>query len=94
MTAAEFAELLMSRGFPLAEIDNWNTGDLIDWVYAHDNRIRQRNGEVVPDRYEQYLQLKAMEPDIEEMHRNGQIKEYKYESYRRTLEECELRLKE
>lgn len=83
----------MSRGFPLAEIDNWNTGDLLDWCAAHDRRIRQKSGENVPDPYEQYLQLKAMEPDIEKMHAAGKIKEAKYQSYRRTLAECEEKLK-
>ena len=83
----------MSRGFPLSEIDNWNTGDLLDWCTAHDRRIRQQRGENVPDPYEQYMQLKAMEPDIEEMHAAGKIKEAKYQSYRRTLAECEEKLK-
>lgn len=84
----------MSMGFPLSELDNWNTGDLIDLITAHNRRMRMRNGENVPDPYEQYLTLKAMEPDIEEMYKAGQIRQSKYESYRRTLEECERRLKE
>lgn len=81
-------------GFPLSELDNWNTGDLIDWIAAHIRQIRIRNGETVPDPWEQYQTLKAMEPDIEEMHKAGQIRQAKYESYRRTLDECERRLKE
>jgi hypothetical protein len=56
--------------------------------------MRIRNGENVPDPWEQYQTLKAMEPDIEEMHKAGQIRQAKYESYRRTLDECERRLKE
>lgn len=94
MTAAEFAERLMSRGFPLSEIDNWNTGDLIDWVSERERHIRMQNGEIVPDPYEQYKTLKAMEQEIEELHAAGQIRETKYLSYRKTLEECEKRLKE
>ncbi len=94
MAAAEIAERLMSMGFPLSGLDEWNTGDLIDWIAAYNRRMRIRNGENVPDPYEQYLTLKAMEPDIEEMHKAGQIRQAKYESYRRTLDECERRLKE
>lgn len=84
----------MSRGFPLAEIDAWNTGDLIDWCAARERHIRIQRGETVEDPYEQYQTLKAMEPDIEEMYAAGKIKEAKYQSYRRTLEECEKKLKE
>lgn len=84
----------MSRGFPLSEIDNWNTGDLIDWAKAHDRNIMIARGEDVPDPYEQYQRLKAMEPEIERMYAAGQIKEYKYKSYRQTLENCEKQLRE
>ena len=84
----------MSRGFPLSEIDAWNTGDLLDWCAAHDRRIRIQRGENVSDPYEQHQTLKAMEEEIEELHTAGQIKETKYQSYRRTLEECEKKLKE
>ena len=84
----------MSKGFPLPEIDNWNTGDLIDWCAEHDRRIRIQRGEKVEDPYEQYQTLKEMEQDIEEMHAAGKIREAKYKSYRRTLEECEQKLKE
>ena len=94
LTAAEFYDLLMSRGFPLSEIDNWNTGDLIDWAKAHDRNIRIANGEEVKDPYDQYKNLKAMEPEIERLHAEGKIKEIKYQSYRQTLENCEKQLRE
>lgn len=84
----------MSRGFPLSEIDTWNTGDLIDWVKAHDRNLRIARGEEVKDPYEQYMNLKAMEPEIERMHAEGRIKEAKYISYRQTLEACEKELRE
>ena len=94
MTAAEFCELLMSRGFPLSEIDAWNTGDLIDWAKEHDRSIRRAHGEDVRDPYEQYQTLKAMEPEIERMHAAGQIRKAKYISYKKALEECEKQLGE
>ena len=50
----------MSRGFPLSEIDAWNTGDLIDWSKEHDRGIRRARGEDVPDPYEQYQKLMDM----------------------------------
>ncbi len=67
MAAAEIAERLMSMGFPLSGLDEWNTGDLIDWIAAHIRQMRIRNGENVPDPYEQYLTLKAMEPITKEL---------------------------
>lgn len=94
MAAVEVAELLMSRGFPLPELDNWNTGDLIDWSAAHDRRIQKQRGEHVPDPYEQYQQLKAMEPDVDAMYAAGQIREAKYQTYKRTLAECAAKLGE
>jgi hypothetical protein len=35
-----------------------------------------------------------MEPDIDAMYAAGEIKESKYQSYKRTLAECEKKLKE
>jgi hypothetical protein len=93
VTLAEFTNALMARGFPLSEIDGWNTGDLIDWAMEHDRQLRKARGEHVPDAYEQYRKLKAMEKSIEEMHAAGTIREEKYRSYRETLERCEARLK-
>lgn len=82
----------MSRGFPLHEIDAWNTGDLIDWAREHDRSLKRERGEDVRDPYEQYQQLKAMQPDIERMHAAGEIKEAKYKSYKDTLAQCEREL--
>ena len=89
----EFCNLIMSRGFPLSEIDAWNTGDLIDWAREHDRQLKRERGEDVRDPYEQYQQLKAMQPDIERMYAAGEIKEAKYKSYKDTLAQCERELK-
>lgn len=35
-----------------------------------------------------------MEPEIDELYKAGSIKEAKYQSYKRTLAECEKKLKE
>ena len=93
MTAVEFCNLLMSRGFPLQEIDTWNTGDLIDWMKEHDRMIKRARGENVPDPYDQYKKLKAMEPEIDKLHAAGKIKEAKYRSYKQALETAEKQLK-
>lgn len=93
MTLAEFTNALMARGFPLSEIDSWNTGDLIDWAAEHDRRIRKSRGEHVPDEYERYKKLKAMEHSIEAMHAAGTIREEKYQAFRRTLDACEEKLR-
>ena len=83
----------MSRGFPLDQIDTWNTGDLIDWAKEADRNIRRARGEDVRDPYEQYQKLKAMEPEIEQMYAAGQIREAKYQSYKQALATAEKQLK-
>lgn len=85
---------MTARGFPLSELDNWNTGALIDWALETDRIRKRQRGETVEDPYEQYLKLKEMEPDIDAMYAAGEIKESKYQSYKRTLAECEKKLKE
>ena len=81
------------RGFPLSELDNWNTGDLIDWACEHDRLQKIARGEYVPDDFERYEQLKAMENQIEELHKAGKIREDKYRSYRAEIDRCEMILK-
>lgn len=83
----------MSRGFPLSEIENWNTGMLIDWVHEYDRMQKRARGEYVPDEYERYKQLKAMEAQIEELYAAGRIKPEKYRSYKNTLADCEKKLR-
>ena len=83
----------MSRGFPLSEIDAWNTGDLIDWMKEHDRLVRMSHGEDVPDPYDQYQKLKAMEPEIDRLNAAGKIRESKYKSYKQALETAEKQLK-
>lgn len=83
----------MSRGFPLDQIDTWNTGDLIDWVKETERNVRRAKGEDVRDPYEQYQTLKAMEPEIERMHAAGEIRESKYKSYKQALATAEKQLK-
>ena len=84
--------MLSVRGFPLSELDDWNTGMVIDFILEKDRIMRRQRGERVDDPYEQYMQLKAMEPEIEEMYKAGEIREQKYRSYRTTLEKCEAQL--
>lgn len=83
----------MSRGFPLPEIDNWNTGMLIDWAFEYDTQKKRQRGEVVHDEFERYKQLKAMEPQIEELYAQGRIRPERYRSYKATLADCERKLK-
>lgn len=83
----------MSRGFPLDQIDVWNTGDLIDWAKETERNIRRAKGEDVRDPYEQYQTLKAMEPEIERMHAAGEIREAKYKSYKQALATAEKQLR-
>ena len=84
----------MIRGFPLQEIDNWNTGSLIDWALEHDRQKRVSRGEVVKDDFERYQTLKSMEAQVEELHAKGKIREAKYKAYRESLAECARKLGE
>ena len=84
--------MLSARGFPLSELDDWNTGMVIDWIMEKDRIIRRQRGERVEDPYEQYQQLKDMEQDVERMYQAGEIREQKYRSYRAALERCEEQL--
>ena len=94
LTFAEFAALISVRGFPLPELDDWNVGMIVDWVCEHDKIQKRMRGETVEEPYEQYLTLKAMEPEIDEMYAAGQIRKEKYESYKESLRICEMQLEE
>ena len=71
----------MQRQFPLSEIDNWNTGDLIDYCFEWDAMKREQSGEKVHDNFERYQTLKNMQPEIERLYAAGQIKKAKYDQY-------------
>ena len=84
----------MRRGFPLPELDTWDTGMLLNWCYEYDRLIKQQNGEVVHDDAERFRVLKEMEPEMDRMYAAGEIKEYKYKEYKATLKRCEELLSE
>ena len=92
-TAEEFAFLLTSRGFPLSELDNWNTGMLLNWIYEHDNAQKKERGEIVHDNYERYEVLKRMEPEIDAQYQRGELDEERYRSYKQSLKEADDRLR-
>lgn len=85
----EFLLHLMRRGFPLSEVDNWDTGMLLNWCFEHDRMQRVEAGEVVHDQMERYKIMKDMEPEMDRMYASGEIKEYKYKQYKETLRRCE-----
>lgn len=55
--------------------------------------IKRARGENVPDPYDQYKKLKAMEPEVDKLYAAGKIKEAKYRSYKQALETAEKQLK-
>lgn len=85
----EFYLHLMRRGFPLSEVDNWDTGMLLNFCYEHDRMIQQQNGEVVHDQMKRYQIMKDMEPEMERMYAAGEIREKKYRDYKAALRRCE-----
>lgn len=89
LSAEEFYLHLMRRGFPLPEVDNWDTGMLFNFCAEHDRMIRQSNGEVVHDNLQRYRVLKEMEPEMDRRYAAGEIKEHKYREYKATLKKCE-----
>ena len=80
---------MMRRGFPLSEVDIWDTGMLLNFCYEHDRMIKRQNGETVHDDLKRYEVLKEMEPEIERMFAAGEIKEAKYREYKAALKRCE-----
>ena len=81
--------MLITRGFPLSELDKWNTGTLVNWCYEHDRSIRKQRGEEVHDNFKRYQTLKALEPEIDKQYADGLIDEKKYRSYKDSLEQAE-----
>lgn len=79
----------MRRGFPLSEIDNWDTGMLFNFCAEHDRFAKIQRGEVVHDQMERYRVLKEMQPEMERRYAAGEIKEHKYRQYIETLKKCE-----
>lgn len=78
----------MRRGFPLPEVDNWDTGMLLNWCFEHDRMIRKQNGETVHDDLQRYRVLKEMEPEMDRRYASGDVKEYRYKAYKETLKRC------
>lgn len=85
----EFLLHLMRRGFPLSEIDKWDTGMLLNWCFEYDRLQKVQAGEVVHDQMERYKILKDMEPEMDRRYASGEVKEYKYRQYKETLRRCE-----
>jgi hypothetical protein len=81
--------MLIVRGFPLSELDDWNTGMLVNWCIEHDRAQRKANGEEVHDNYKRYQTLKALEPEIDKQYEVGEIDEAKYRSYKESLAAAE-----
>ena len=79
----------MRRGFPLSELDNWDTGMLFNFCAEHDRFAKIQRGEVVHDQMERYRVLKEMKPEMERRYSAGEIKEHKYRQYMETLKKCE-----
>ena len=79
----------MRRGFPLSELDNWDTGMLFNFCAEHDRFAKIQRGEVVHDQMERYRVLKEMQPEMERRYAAGEIKEHKYRQYMETLKKCE-----
>lgn len=73
-------------------MDTWNTGQCIDFAMEYDRIQKRMRGEEVQDPYQQYLNMKQMEPDVDEMYRNGQIRESKYQSFKQAIAVCEMQL--
>ena len=79
----------MRRGFPLPEVDNWDTGMLLNYCYEYDNMQKRQNGEVVHDNLQRYRALKEMEPEMDRRYAAGEIKQFKYDEYKAALRRCQ-----
>lgn len=79
----------MRRGFPLSEVDLWDTGMLFNFCAEHDRMARIQRGEVVHDEMQRYHVLKEMEPEMDRRYSSGEVKEHKYREYKAALRRCE-----
>lgn len=86
--------MLIMRGFPITAFDDWTLGMVINYCYAYDRQQKRMNGEEVSDPDAQYRKLKAMQPQIEELHRIGKINEGRYKSFMQSIEKYEKMLEE
>lgn len=66
----------------------------INYASAYDRMMRRQHGETVHEPDEQYRVLKAMEPQVDAMYANGDIKEAKYQSYKNSLKKWEEMVKD
>lgn len=67
---------------------------LINFCHAHDRLQRIASGERVTDPDDQYCKLKAMQPQVEEMYQRGEIREERYRSFMKSIENYERLLVE
>lgn len=76
--------MLSLRGFPLSELDEWNTGMLFDWCYEVDRIKRKANGE--KDEYDRYQTMKEIEPEIDEQYEMDRLTKRDTEVSRKLLQ--------
>lgn len=82
--------MLLMSGFPLSEVDNYNTGMLLDICYEVKRIKGKANGD--KDEYDRYQTMKKIEPEIDEQYENGQINEEKYKSFKETIANYEKQM--
>lgn len=85
---------MMERGFPLSAWEEFTVGMMLNYARAYDRRQAVNAGERVSDPDDQYCKLKAMQPQVEEMYQRGEIREERYRSFMKSIENYERLLVE
>lgn len=89
MSTEDFVALLSMLGVSIADMDRFTYGMLINLTHSHTRLKMQMAGKQVANADEQYKQLKAIEPLIDERYKNGEIGQKEYLNFKAQIENYE-----
>lgn len=78
------------NGIAADEINDWNIGFIIDYIYQCHREKLKRSGKRVVDTEERYEKMKQLEPLIDERYKNGEVEQERYDSFKRMIREYEV----
>lgn len=89
MPISELCVMLFSVGFSMADFHDITLGFALDVLHEKARSIRRANGEQVQDPERQYRVMKADQPLIEQMHKDGKISDADYQRYMKAITDWE-----
>lgn len=89
ITTAELCVMLLSVGLSISDFHDITLGFALDILHEKARSIRRANGEQVQDPERQYRVMKADQPLIEQMHKDGKISDADYQRYMKAITDWE-----